>query len=50
LGGLLEDRRDGDSWLRQPFLWIVKTGLVFPYLHTLEERKAMSSTKLKGFE
>ena len=34
------------SWgwkLRQPFYWIVQQGWVFPYLYTLEERKAMSS-------
>lgn len=33
----------GDSWLRQPFLWIVQQGWVFPYLYTPEERRAMSS-------
>ena len=32
----------GKAWLRQPFLWIVQTGWVFPYLPTLDVRKAMS--------
>lgn len=29
--------------LRQPWLWVVQQAWVFPYLHTLAERKAMSS-------
>lgn len=34
------------SWgwkLRQPYYWIVQQGWIFPYLYTLDERKAMSS-------